>query len=172
MVHRHQTKGFTLIELLVVISIISLLSSVVYSSVSSARAKARDARRQIDMDQIYKALAIFYNEYGCLPVTNGGTTCAGAIGYSDANSGTWDYSSQPIATPNFMSFLVSSGLFNGKVPTDPINNMTGDETPNQFAYRYFCYSPGLHLGYWKESGGRTYVKKNIGVWSDTTFVCK
>jgi len=44
MISRYQeTKGFTLIELLVVISIISLLSSVVLSSVSSARDKARIA---------------------------------------------------------------------------------------------------------------------------------
>lgn len=35
------TKGFTLIELLVVISIISLLSSIVMSSLNSAREKAR-----------------------------------------------------------------------------------------------------------------------------------
>src|SRR3989344_5438428 len=44
MISRYQkTKGFTLIELLVVISIISLLSSIVLSSVSSARDKARIA---------------------------------------------------------------------------------------------------------------------------------
>lgn len=40
---KHSRRGFTLIELLVVISIISLLSSIVVSSVSSAREKARMA---------------------------------------------------------------------------------------------------------------------------------
>lgn len=39
-------KGFTLIELLVVISIIGLLSSVVLTSLSSSRARARRAAAQ------------------------------------------------------------------------------------------------------------------------------
>ena len=50
------SKGFTLIELLVVISIISLLSSVVLSSLSSAREKARiTAGRQFSAST-YRAL--------------------------------------------------------------------------------------------------------------------
>lgn len=51
-----KNKGFTLIELLVVVAIISLLSSVVLSSLNSARAKARDARRMSDLQQIRNAL--------------------------------------------------------------------------------------------------------------------
>src|SRR3989344_5290519 len=41
MIDYRQTKGFTLIELLVVMSIISLLSSIVMSSISNGREKAR-----------------------------------------------------------------------------------------------------------------------------------
>ncbi len=61
-------KGFTLIELLVVISIIGLLSSVVLTSVNSARAKARDARRITDLKQIQTALEFYYDTNGSYPI--------------------------------------------------------------------------------------------------------
>ncbi len=58
-------KGFTLIELLVVISIISLLSSIVFSSLQDARARARDAQRISDMKQYQ--VAIEQDKYAGLP---------------------------------------------------------------------------------------------------------
>ena len=166
-------RGFTLIELLVVISIVSLLSSVVITSLNTARAKARDARRAQDMAQIFIALNLFYDQYGCLPATSG-TSCAGALAYSDANTGGWDYSSQN----TFMTFLQTAG-FMPQVPVDPLNNMTGDASPaGTFAYRYYCYWSGpifgLHLGYWSERTG-AYIMKSSPLnnnWADNTYLCK
>lgn len=65
---KKSSAGFTLIELLVVISIIGLLSSIVLTSVNSARAKARDARRATDIKQIQTALEFYYNDRGSYPV--------------------------------------------------------------------------------------------------------
>lgn len=65
------SKGFTLIELLVVIAIIGMLSSVVLASLNSARAKARDARRQGDFRQLSTALALYYDTNGTYPVNSG-----------------------------------------------------------------------------------------------------
>ncbi len=55
---RTRLSGFTLIELLVVISIIGLLSSIVLTSVNSARSKARNVRERADVNQIIKALEL------------------------------------------------------------------------------------------------------------------
>ncbi|HEU5114681.1 MAG TPA: prepilin-type N-terminal cleavage/methylation domain-containing protein [Candidatus Paceibacterota bacterium] len=66
-------RGFTLIELLVVISIISLLSSVVLSSLNSARTKARDIFRKQSILQVQKALAQYYSDNGSFPTGYYGT---------------------------------------------------------------------------------------------------
>ncbi|MFZ3011484.1 MAG: prepilin-type N-terminal cleavage/methylation domain-containing protein [Minisyncoccia bacterium] len=60
-------QGFTLIELLVVVAIIGLLSSVVLSSLNTARAKARDAQAKAVFHSLQQALILYYDKYGRYP---------------------------------------------------------------------------------------------------------
>ncbi len=62
-------KGFTLVELLVVIAIIGLLTASVSFAITSVRARARDAKRAAEMDQLSKALDLYNNQTGGYPVS-------------------------------------------------------------------------------------------------------
>ncbi|OHA09369.1 MAG: hypothetical protein A3B37_02285 [Candidatus Sungbacteria bacterium RIFCSPLOWO2_01_FULL_59_16] len=78
----HRPKsGFTLIELLVVIAIIGLLASIVFASLNSARAKARDAKRRSDLNQLRTALELYYSNHGNYPIT---TTWYGVTSMHDS----------------------------------------------------------------------------------------
>ena len=123
MISRYQkTKGFTLIELLVVISIISLLSSVVLSSLSSARSKARDAKRMSDLRQINNAIILYADSNsGSLPTNNGWFTSIN--------------NTNPL--PAYQAFKTNVGPYfgGGILPEDP-NNTPGSCTGG------FCYYYG------------------------------
>jgi prepilin-type N-terminal cleavage/methylation domain-containing protein len=69
--------GFTLIELLVVISIVALLSSVVLSSLGTARQKAKNSATKAGLVQWRTALNLYYTDNGGYPKT--GAVGAGPI---------------------------------------------------------------------------------------------
>ncbi|MEI6378614.1 MAG: FISUMP domain-containing protein [Candidatus Falkowbacteria bacterium] len=64
---KNYNKGFTLIELLVVIVIIGILATLATVALSSARSKARDARRISDMKQLQSALQLYYSNESAYP---------------------------------------------------------------------------------------------------------
>lgn len=120
----NKTKGFTLIELLVVIAIIALLSSVVMSSLNTARAKARDARRLTDMNSIQLALEMYHNKFGKYPAAK-----SNVLPYY---TGGWDGSNDS----SFVSVLVENGFLSEDI-LDPVNN-------DSKYYAYFRYNAGSH----------------------------
>lgn len=64
---RQGRGGFTLVELLVVIAIIAILTGIVVTNLSPAKAKARDAKRVSDIGQVQLALELYFDRCRTYP---------------------------------------------------------------------------------------------------------
>ncbi len=63
-------KGFTLIEILVAVSIIGFLTAISLVSLNSAKEKAQETASIRQLDEVKKALAMFYADNGYYPNTD------------------------------------------------------------------------------------------------------
>jgi prepilin-type N-terminal cleavage/methylation domain-containing protein len=114
-----KTKGFTLIELLVVVAIISLLSSIVMTSLNSARGKAKDATIKSAMTQVVNIMELNFSDYGS---------------YCQIHPSVW------VNTSGYTcDVLLSSGRFSGTYAEKArdlcniiYNNANGANDPNRF----------------------------------------
>lgn len=125
-----KNKGFTLIELLVVVAIIGVLSSVVLSSLNSARGKGNDARRLSDIKQISNALELYYNDNGIYP----------NVGWPDNTSinTSWNNGTSPLALA-LLPYL-------RKLPIDPKNNDVSCYGNGAHFYTYVSFNSGRDYG--------------------------
>jgi prepilin-type N-terminal cleavage/methylation domain-containing protein len=105
-------KGFTLIELLIVITIIGILSVSIVPRLTGGPAKARDAQRKADIQQIATAIEFFADDNGGLYPNPNPTTAP--IGYSCIGS----------------DALVPLDFYLSSIPKDPsaANAFTGAST--------------------------------------------
>jgi len=108
-------KGFTLIELLVVISVIGLLAALIMVNFNAARERARDVQRKSDLDQIKKALRMYYNDSGLYPDTGAGNKIK-ACGNPTTTTFEWGST----------AFSCSSMVYMKLLPHDPSWKEAGD----------------------------------------------
>jgi len=64
---KNKLSGFTLIEILVVISIIGVLSAVIFASFGDAREDSRDKVRKTSLKELALALELYKAQYGVYP---------------------------------------------------------------------------------------------------------
>ncbi|MCA9362773.1 type II secretion system protein [Candidatus Kaiserbacteria bacterium] len=80
---RKTTSGFTMIEILVVITIISLLTSVLFYSTTKARNKAKVIRAFNDIQQIETALHVYQQDAGSWPTVTTGPERNYGVNFTD-----------------------------------------------------------------------------------------
>jgi prepilin-type N-terminal cleavage/methylation domain-containing protein len=80
---RNNNLAFTLVELLVVISIIGVLSSTVFASLTSARQRAKNALKKEQMAIMLKSVEQLYHQGGAVPVNpNSPFWCTIGVNYN------------------------------------------------------------------------------------------
>ena len=120
-IDKNRKRGFTLIELLVVVAIIGILSSVVLASLNTARAKARDAQRISNFEQIRTALNLYASDNGGSFPTGGYYTTWSGCGSSGVD---W----QTLAT--MLHPYIST------LPFDPAGHSAGCPSSDTYWYAY------------------------------------
>ena len=115
-----RNSGFTILELLVVIAIAAMIMSFVLVSISGAKQRSRDARREVGIKSLQNALSIYVTTMNIYPV------CASEVVIGSPA----DTCIGPI--------LISAGVLQpNQVPVDPLLGTSGTcGLANSYAYCY------------------------------------
>lgn len=117
-------KSFTLVEILIVISIISIISAIIFVNVRSSQSRARDTRRVADLEALNNAIQMYYRENGHFPSLPEGcgtysTEFDFYVGISTKDAPKWvsDSARPKCVTSDFIADL--SPDFLASLPSDP-----------------------------------------------------
>lgn len=110
-------RGFTLVELMVVITIIAMLSAVLFVNFNEARMSARDKARATGLKELQLSLELYKAQYGRYPAAGcsapaanfAGPGTAGASGFTACTNYIVGHAAGITFVPDFISSL----------PTDP-----------------------------------------------------
>jgi len=121
-------RAFTVIELLVAITIAVLIIILTLTTMRSVREKSRDTKRLQEINQIVKALQLYWIENQHYPTR----TCP-------CGHGGWETSDQD--PEEFMEYL---SQYLSKVPVDPVNRRVEGFSffgprPGNYFYAYYRY---------------------------------
>ena len=169
MAHHHTkntTSGFTLIELMVVISIISLLASIIFASLSTAREKARLAVAAQFQATLYHTVGFAPGAYWKFDEGSGSTALdSSGNGWTGNLTGaTWvsGIGNTPTGQGSALSFLGTSGSY-VDVPYTSTSDFGNITTPGSGGFTmaawfkaaslppstnegYIIFAPGFHEG--------------------------
>lgn len=106
MKNKIKKNGFTLIELLVVIAIVGILTMVSVSSYRNAQIKAKDSQRKSDLNNLSKALMMYYNDNGVFPnLTSNQIFGNEAVGLTGPNGITYMRKTPKELTANWPAYV-------------------------------------------------------------------
>lgn len=109
---KNKLSGFTLIELMVVISIIGVLSAILFTNFNDARMQARDKARMSSLKELQLSIELYKSQNGTYPAQG----CGGATDFAGPGAG-GSGSNGLVSCATYITGLVPD--FISSLPNDP-----------------------------------------------------
>jgi|SRR3989339_496598 len=130
-------KGFTLIELLLVIIILGVLTAMITGNFFTSLKKGRDAKRKADLEQIQRALEMYYEDKRAYPdsLSFGNSLCETADCLSGEKIYMQKLPNDPISGKDYEYLVAADGTsysmyacMENNLQVLPYNSLSGSPT--------------------------------------------